>query len=100
MPKGYIIGMVTVKDGEAYKPYMEATIKLVVEYGGRYLVRGGDKNVVEGEAPFERMVVIEFDSIEKAQAFYDDPRYVEVRKIRTDNSDGVLMQVVGYDMPA
>ncbi|MCE2517458.1 MAG: DUF1330 domain-containing protein [Alphaproteobacteria bacterium] len=100
MPKGYIIGMITVNDAEAYKPYMEGTTPLVVEYGGTYLVRGGEKNVVEGSAPFERIVVIEFDSIETAQKFYDDPRYVEVRKIRTENSDGFLAQVVGYDMPA
>jgi uncharacterized protein (DUF1330 family) len=100
MPKGYIVGMITVKDGEAYKPYMERTTSIVMEYGGRYLIRGGEKTVVEGRAPFERMVVIEFDSIETAQKFYDDPRYVEVRKIRTDNSDGFLAQVVGYDSPA
>jgi uncharacterized protein (DUF1330 family) len=49
MPKGYIIGMVTVTNPEAYKPYMQQTGELVAEYGGSYLVRGGDKTVVEGD---------------------------------------------------
>ena len=43
------------------------------------------------------MVVIEFPSIETAQKFYDDPRYVEVRKIRQDSSEGIIVQVVGHD---
>lgn len=99
MAKGYIVGLITVTDAEAYKPYMEQAMAIVKSYGGRYLIRGGEKAVVEGEAPYERIVVIEFDSIEKARAFYDDQDYAEVQKIRQNNSVGVLMQVVGYDMP-
>jgi len=97
MPKGYIIGMVTVTHPKGYTPYMQQTGELVAEYGGSYLVRGGDKTVVEGDLGHDRMVVIEFPSIETAQKFYDDPRYVEIRKIRQDNSEGVIVQVVGHD---
>ena len=46
MPKGYIMGMVTVTNPEGYKPYMQQTGELVAEYGGSYLVRGGNKTVV------------------------------------------------------
>jgi len=53
--------------------------------------------VVEGKLGHDRMVVTEFPSIEVAQKLYDDPRYVEVRKARQENSDGVVVQVVGYD---
>ena len=98
MPKGYIIGMVTVNNPQGYAPYMNKTAELVSEYGGSYLVRGGSKMVVEGELDHDRMVVIEFPSIETAQKFYDDPRYVEVRKIRQDNSKGVVVQVVGHEV--
>ena len=97
MAKGYIVGMITVTNPKGYTPYMQQTGELVAEYGGSYLVRGGDKTVVEGELGHDRMVVIEFPSIETAQKFYDDPRYVEVRKIRQDNSDGIIVQVVGHD---
>lgn len=98
MPKGYIIGMVTVNNPQGYTPYMNKTAELVSEYGGSYLVRGGSKTVVEGELDHDRMVVIEFPSIETAQKFYDDPRYVEVRKIRQDNSNGVVVQIVGHEV--
>ena len=91
MVKGYIIGMVTVKNPQGYTPYMQKTGELVAEYGGSYLVRGGDKTVVEGQLGHERLVVIEFPSIETAQKFYDDPRYIEARKIRQDNSDGIIV---------
>ena len=53
--------------------------------------------MVEGGLGHDRMVIIEFPSIETAQKFYDDPRYVEVRKIRQDNSEGIIVQVVGHD---
>ena len=69
MPKGYIIGLVTVTNPEPYKPYMEQTGALVAEYGDRYLVRGGEKNVLEGQLAHDRMVVIEFPSLEAAQKF-------------------------------
>ena len=98
MTKGYIIGMITVNNPQGYTPYIKKTGDLVAEYGGSYLVRGGDKTVVEGDLTHDRMVVIEFPSIETAQKFYDDPRYVEVRKIRQDNSEGIIVQVVGHDL--
>ena len=97
MAKGYIVSLISVADAEAYKPYAERATKVVAAHGGRYLVRGGEKTVVEGEASYDRIVVIEFDSIEKARAFYEDPEYAEAMKIRQENSEGVVMQVVGYD---
>ncbi|MFT7369974.1 MAG: hypothetical protein ACI9RO_000656 [Alteromonas macleodii] len=98
MAKGYIIGMVTVNNPQEYTPYMQKTEVLVAEYGGSYLVRGGDKTVVEGELGHDRFLVIEFLNIETAQKFYDDPRYIEIRKIRQNNSDGIIVQVVGHDL--
>ena len=97
MAKGYIVGLITITDPEAYKPYMVQTSEIVNSYGGRYLIRGGDKTVAEGEVSFDRVVVIEFDSIEKARAFYDDANYAETRKIRQNNSVGAILQMVGFD---
>lgn len=88
MPKGYMIAMITVHDGEAYEPYKAQTSALVEEYGGQYLIRGAEQDIKEGVPPHNRMVCIEFESVEKANAFYNDPRYVETRKIRHANSDG------------
>lgn len=66
---------------------------------GRYLVRGGDIDVVEGSTPHDRFVVIEFESREIAENFYNDPRYVKVRKIRQAYSDGLIFQATGFESP-
>ena len=97
MAKGYIVGMITINDPEAYKPYMAQTSALVEEYGGRYLIRGGEMTVAEGDMPHNRFVVIEFDSPETVQKFYTDPRYVETRKIRQDNSLGTILHITGFE---
>ena len=97
MPKGYIVGTITVTDRDAYKPYMENTGRIVARYGGRFIIRGGAMDVLIGETPYDRVVVIEFDSPEKARDFYDDEEYLEVRKIREENSVGVVMHIEGYD---
>ena len=96
MPKGYIVGTITVTDKEAYKPYMENTGRIIEAYGGRFIIRGGAMDVLIGETPYDRVVVIEFDSPEQARAFYDDEEYREIRKIREDNSVGVVMHIEGY----
>ena len=86
-----------VTDRDAYKPYMENTGRIVARYGGRFIIRGGAMDVLIGETPYDRVVVIEFDSPEKARDFYDDEEYLEVRKIREENSVGVVMHIEGYD---
>ena len=97
MAKGYIISMISVTNPEEYKAYMGPTAELVKAHGGRYLVRGGEKTVIEGETEYDRFVVLEFDSVEKAKAFYEDPEYAEVMKIRHRNSKGTMVRVEGYD---
>ena len=97
MAKGYVIGLVTVSDPEAYKAYAAEAERLVAAHGGRYLVRGGDREVVEGDTPYQRVVVIEFDSVAKAKEFYADPEYVEAMRIRHANSEGVMIRVAGYE---
>ncbi|XDZ64662.1 DUF1330 domain-containing protein [Alphaproteobacteria bacterium LSUCC0684] len=97
MAKGYLVGTITVTDPDAYKPYMENTSRLVAKYGGRYLIRGGDMTVAEGQIDHDRVVVIEFGSMEALQNFYNDPEYAEVKKIRQANSRGVIMKVTGVE---
>jgi uncharacterized protein (DUF1330 family) len=78
----YYIADFELSDGEAIKPYsanVESTFK---PFGGRFIVRGGDPVPLEGRSPRGRLVVIEFDSMEKAQAWYDSPAYAQLRPIR------------------
>lgn len=94
MPKGYIIGHITVRDPEAYKEYITRDTPILNGLGGNFIVRGGQSEVVEGET-FQRHVVIEFPSYEAALAAYNDPDYQEVADIRKRTADSVILVVEG-----
>lgn len=94
MPKGYIIGHITVRDPEAYKEYIERDTPILAALGGRFVVRGGQSEMVEGET-FQRHVVIEFPSYAEALAAYRDPEYQEVADIRKRTADSVIIVVEG-----
>lgn len=97
MAKAYLIGQVTITNGESYKAYAEGTGALVASLGGRYLVRGGAMQTLEGSAAGERIVVIEFGSVAEAEAFYTSDDYAPLRKIRQDNSLSNLILVEGVE---
>lgn len=96
MPKGYIIGHITVRDAEAYKEYVERDTPILHRLGGRFVVRGGRAELREGSA-HQRHVVIEFPSFEAARAAYDDPEYQEVAEIRRRNADSTIVLVEGTE---
>ena len=95
MAKGYLVAALDVRDPEAYAPYREQVPGIIARHGGRYLVRGGDFQVLEGDAPFSRLVVVEFPSVGAARAFYDDPDYRRIIHHRTGNSNGTLVIAEG-----
>ena len=92
----YLIGGVDVSDPswlEEYGPKVEA---LVEKHGGKYLVRGGKTDVKEGQAPSSRvMVIVEFPSMANAQAWYNDPDYAPLIKLRQTGSSSDLVLVEG-----
>jgi len=94
MPKGYIIGHVTLTDAAAYQEYVTRNSPIIASYGGRPLVRGGQSQSPEGPQ-FERHVVFEFDDYEKAKALYDDPAYQDAAQIRRDNATSMIVLVEG-----
>ncbi len=94
MPKGYIMGHITVKDPEAYKEYVERDTPILNALGGQFVIRGGQSEVPEGET-LQRHVLIEFPSYEAALAAYNDPEYQEVAEIRRRNADSVIIVVEG-----
>ena len=95
MPKGYIIGHITVNDPEAYAEYVERDTPILEAHGGRFVVRGGASEAPEGPMK-DRHVVIEFPSFEDARRAYHSPEYQEVVRIRhrTASSDIVLVEGV------
>ena len=96
MPKGYIIGHVDVKDADGYLPYSARNDALLPRYGGKFLVRGGASEILEG-SDHPRHVIIEFPSYAKALGFYNDPDYQENLKVRQANSDGTIIVVEGVE---
>ena len=96
MPKGYIIGHITVKDPESYREYVERDTPILQRLGGTFIVRGGQSQVVEGKA-HDRHVVIEFPSYAAALAAYNDPEYQEVAQIRHNMADSVILVVEGAE---
>ena len=95
MPKGYIIGHITVRDPEAYKEYVTRDTPILKGLGGQFIVRGGQSEIVEGEA-HARHVVIEFPSYEAALKAYHDPAYQEVADIRRRTADSTILVVEGH----
>lgn len=94
MPKGYIIGHITVTDPEGYPEYVRRDTPILESHGAKFVVRGGAQEVLEGSAG-QRTVVIEFENIEAARAAYDDPDYQEVAEIRRRCAESTIMIVEG-----
>lgn len=96
MAKGYWIARVDVTDPEAYPKYVAANAKAFEIYGGRFVVRGGKFETMEGDAR-ARNVVIEFDSFDIAMACYRSPEYTEAKEIRLTASESELIVVEGVE---
>jgi uncharacterized protein (DUF1330 family) len=95
--KGYAIVRVNVTDPERYKDYSAGTEASLQPHGGRFIVRGGATECVEGSWDVGRTVVIEFPSIDAARAWYHSDAYQELAKVRREASsaDFVLVEGVG-----
>lgn len=78
----YVIVDIDVRDPEGYKDYMTIAPATVTARGGRYLARGGKTEVLEGEWVPKRLVILEFESIEKAKAWLESPEYHPARQMR------------------
>ncbi len=96
MPKGYWIAHVDVDDPAVYEEYKRANAAPFAEYGARFLVRGGDQEVREGQAR-GRTVVIEFPSYADAIACFESPGYQAAKAIREPISSADMVIVEGYD---
>jgi len=94
-PKAYLIAEIEVVNPEPYRAYVAAAGPLVEAYGGKYLVRGGPSEALEGAPPAGRLVVVEFPSMAEAKRFYDSPEYTEVRQGRIENAVSRFMLVEG-----
>ena len=77
---GYAIISVEVKDEAAYNSVLDQVPAIVEAHGGRYLVRGGAAEVIRGDWKPDRLVVLEFDSVEQAKRWQEADDYADVRE--------------------
>jgi uncharacterized protein (DUF1330 family) len=91
----YIIVDVDVKDAKAYEAYKQPAAASIAQYGGKYLVRGGKHEVLEGSWHPTRLVVLEFPSVEAAKRWYESEEYRKVMPIRHRHAVGHMVLVDG-----
>ena len=92
---GYIIATIEVTDPEKFEVYRGQVPATIEKHGGRYLVRGGQVQVVEGDQPERRTVVLEFDSLEKAKEWYYSDDYAGPKELRIQSTVSNVMIVEG-----
>jgi uncharacterized protein (DUF1330 family) len=91
----YIIVETDITDPEQYEQYKAASPGAVAAGGGRFVVRGGELAVLEGDWKPKRLVVLEFENLEAAKAFYDSPEYQAAIKLREGAASLNMVAVEG-----
>jgi uncharacterized protein (DUF1330 family) len=94
--KAYIIVDVTVTDPERYEAYKKLTPASLEKFEGRFIVRGGHTETLEGEWKPGRIVILEFPSLEKAKAWWGSPEYGPAKSIRQSASLTKMIVAEGY----
>jgi uncharacterized protein (DUF1330 family) len=92
----YLIADITVTDPERYEDYKKLAPPAIAAYGGKYVARGGKSEKLEGSWDPNRIVILEFESTEKAKQFIDSPEYEEARELRhkTATSNMIVVEVL------
>jgi uncharacterized protein (DUF1330 family) len=91
----YVISELEVRDPVAIETYRTIAAKSIAQYGGRYLVRAGAAELVEGGPPLKTLIIVEFASMALAREWYASPEYAEALKVRRTALDRRLIFVEG-----
>ena len=91
----YFIVNVSVKDATGFEAYRQAVPATIAQYGGRYIVRGGKHEVLEGTWQPTRLVVLEFPSIEAGKRWYASEEYRKIKPLRLQHATGDMVLVEG-----
>jgi len=91
----YVLVDVDVTDAEHYDRYRPLAASSVEQYGGRYLARGGESEVLEGDRVPKRLVVIEFPDADAARRWYHSPEYSDAKATRAGAATGSFILVEG-----
>ena len=91
----YVIVEIEILDPTGYEEYKKQAAATVHKYGGKYIVRGGKTEVLEGNWKPKRIVILEFESIERAKEWLNCEEYREPRKMRHRTAKTNMLVVEG-----
>jgi uncharacterized protein (DUF1330 family) len=97
---GYLIANIDVRDLETFNNYREKVTPIAASFGGRFLVRCGEFQALEGDLDLKRLLIIEFPSLEASRRFYDSPEYAPVKRLRLESALSDIVLVEGHSPPA
>jgi uncharacterized protein (DUF1330 family) len=96
----YLISDVTPRDNEAFRLYRTRAAASIAQYGGRYLVRGGEVDAVEGDWKPRTIIIVEFPDVDVARRWYRSPEYARALAIRNEALERNLILVDGVGLDA
>ena len=91
----YVIVDVSIADPEGYEEYRRQSAATVEAYGGRFLARGGAVTTLEGDWHPRRLVILEFESVARAQEWWSSAEYEAIKPIRQRTTDTQMIVVEG-----
>ena len=96
----YLIAQIDVRDPERYREYTLHTPRVIAAFGGRMLVRNGERKVLEGPADPRRVIVVECPSMDHIARFHASPEYTALRRIRESASEAHIIAIEGLPADA
>lgn len=96
--KAYLFVEIQVHDPEQYQVYRQLTPATLAPYGGRFVVRGGPVETVEGDWTPERIVILEFPDAEMAKAWWNSTEYAAARELRQRSAHTQMLLLREYVM--
>ena len=93
----YVITDIEITDPVAYEEYKKQSPISLAQYGGKFIARGPEPDVLEGDWKPGRVVILQFDSAEQARAWWNSPEYRPARDLRQSASRGSLVLIHGID---
>ena len=91
----YVILDITVNDPAKYEDYKKLAPPAIESYGGKYLARGGALEILEGDWQPNRVVILEFQSIEMAKKWINSPEYSDAKALRHQTATSHAVVVDG-----
>ena len=93
----YLVALITVTNQEKFLEYAILSAATAERYGAKFVIRGRDIEVVEGEMPHSRVVILEFKDKNMAKVFFDSPEYAQAKEVRREACDFHAFIVEGVE---